>query len=80
MASRLIEFIKSRLPKEKPLHPMESAIAKYWVKTRLAHMFPELRTDPAALERAYQELDLELKGRVGKGERGFFRMTLPGRL
>ncbi len=40
----------------------ERRLAQEWVKRRLAAVFPELRGDPRALDRAYAELGLEKDG------------------
>jgi len=50
------------------------------VKQRLAHIFPELRHDPEALERAYRELDLEPRPGSGRGGETVFEAILPREL
>jgi len=80
MAAGIIEFFKRRLGAEKPIHPIDRRMAKHWVKQRLAHIFPELRGNPEALERAYQELDLEAHPGGGKGGETIFEAILPGKL
>ncbi len=77
MGSGIIEFFKRKLGGEPPLHPIDRRAAKYWVKQRLAHIFPELAHDPEALERAYRELDLEPREGVGKGGGMVFETVLP---
>jgi hypothetical protein len=47
------------------------------VKKRLVHIFPELRNDPEALERAYRELDLEPRHGIGRGGATVFEAILP---
>lgn len=80
MASGIIDYFKRRLGYEKPLHPIDRRAAKHWVKQRLAHLFPELRGNPEALEKAYRELDLEAQPGGGKGGGTVFEAILPGKL
>lgn len=80
MRSSLVNFIRKRFQPEEPLHPIDRQAAKYWVKRRLAHIFPELKDDPAALEQAYRELSLEPHAGSGEGGATLFEMHLPGRL
>ena len=77
MTHRLIEFFKSKLAGEKPLSSLERRAAKHWVKQRLAHIFPELRNDPVALEKAYRELSLEPRPGAGEGGATLFEIHLP---
>jgi hypothetical protein len=77
MGSGLVEFFKRALGAEPPLHPIDRRAAKHYVKQRLAHIFPELRNDPEALERAYRELDLEPRAGVGKGGSTVFEAIIP---
>ena len=45
---------------------MDRGLAKRWIKRRLVVVFPELRYDPVALERAYRDLSLEVRpGGIG---------------
>ena len=73
-------FKKLLLPlkPERPLHALDHRIAKEWIKKRLAALYPELRGDPAALEKVYRELGLEEKGIVRRadGEVKSFEMSL----
>ena len=75
-------FFKRMLGPERPLHPVDKRLAKEWIKRRLAAVFPELRGDPAALEQAYRDLDLEATGTVRRadGEVRSYEMNLPDRL
>lgn len=57
-----------RAASERPLHEIERRLAKEYVKRRLAALYPELRGDPEALERAYRELDLAPRGVVRRPE------------
>lgn len=75
---RILEFLRSKLQGEPPLHPMDRRIAKRWVKERLKRLYPELRLDPKALEQAYQDLGLEPHEGSGKGGATVFEITLPG--
>lgn len=62
---RLFRLVASpRAASELPLREVERRLAKEHVKRRLAALYPELRGDPEALERAYHELDLEPRGVV----------------
>ncbi len=61
----IIDFFKKKL-KSEPLHPLDGKLARQWIKRRLVIVFPELRYDPAALERAYRDLGLEARpGGIG---------------
>ncbi len=64
---------------ERPLHLIERRMAKEYIKKRLAALFPELRGDTQALERAYQELSLEAAGTVRRsdGNVASFSVRLP---
>jgi hypothetical protein len=77
MGHGIIEFFKRALHGEKPLHPIDRRAAKHYVKQRLAHIFPELRNDPEALERAYHELNLEPRYGAGEGGATVFEAILP---
>jgi hypothetical protein len=61
-------FLKNGVGDDRPLHPVESKMARHFIKRRLAHLFPELRNDPRALEEAYQALDLEPRQGDGVNE------------
>ena len=74
----ILEFLRSKLQGEPPLHPMDRRIAKRWVKERLKRLYPELRLDPKALEQAYQDLGIEPHEGAGKGGATVFQITLPG--
>ena len=74
----ILEFVRSRLRGEPPLHPMDRRIAKRWVKERLKRLYPELRLDPKALEQAYHDLGIEPREGTGKGGATVFEITLPG--
>jgi len=60
MKSGFLEFVRNSLRSEEPTHPLDQRIAKRWVKERLKRLFPQFRNDPDALEKAYQELGLEV--------------------
>lgn len=65
---RLVTPTGPRAATEPPLHEVERRLAKEYVKRRLAALYPELRSDPEALEHAYRELDLEPRGVVRRPE------------
>jgi hypothetical protein len=74
----LMEFFKRALGREPRLNPVHHGMAKYWIKRRLAAVFPELRNNPKALEKAYRELGLEPKLGSEEGDAAvYFEMTLP---
>jgi hypothetical protein len=78
MNSPLMSFFLKALGREAPLHPVDHAMAKQWVKKRLMIVFPELRGDPKALEEAYRSLSLEPQMGTEEGEAAtFFEMRLP---
>ena len=63
--TRVVNFFKKKFRSEQ-LHPLDRGLARHWIKRRLVAMFPELRHDHAALERAYRDLSLEPRpGGVG---------------
>jgi len=72
-----LEYLHQSLLGEEPVHPVENLMAKRWVKERLKRMFPHLRADPAALEKAYRELGLEAHEGAGKGAVTVYEITLP---
>lgn len=78
--SAFIDFFKSKLGTEKPLHPVDRRAAKFYVKQRLAHIFPELRNDPEALEQAYQDLDIRPNPGGGVGGSTVFEAVFRGKL
>lgn len=80
MSSGIVEYFKRKLGMEPPIHPIDRQMAKRWVKQRLAHIFPELRGDPEALEKAYRELDMEARPGTGRGGETVFEAVLPGKL
>ncbi len=77
MSRSIFEFLRQQLRGEPPVHPMDRRLAKRFVKERLKRLYPELRLDPAALERAYQQLGLEPHEGSGKGGATVFEITLP---
>ena len=73
------QLIKRAFTREPELHPGERGMARRWIKQRLVHVFPELRNNPAALERAYQTLGLEPRPGYGPDEaETVFEMSVPG--
>ncbi len=43
-------------------------MAKKWIKERLIVVFPQLRNNPRALERAYQNLGMEVEPGIEEGD------------
>ena len=71
------EFLQKGLQGEQPVHPLERAMAKRWVKERLKRLFPELRTNPGELEKAYRQLGIQPHEGSGKGGAAVYEITLP---
>ena len=71
------EFLRQGLQGEQPVHPIEQRMAKRWVKERLKRLFPELRSNPKELEKAYQELGIESREGSGRGGAAVYEITLP---
>lgn len=79
MKSGLLQFIKRAFSSEPELHPVERGMARQWIKQRLIAVFPELRNNPTALERAYQTLGLEPRAGTEAGDNEtVFEMSIPG--
>jgi hypothetical protein len=55
----LLQAFKRAMGMAPVVHPVDGSMAKRWVKQRLLAVYPELRSDPKALEQAYQTLGLE---------------------
>jgi hypothetical protein len=78
MKKGLFEVIKRAFHKEPELHPVEAGLARRWIKQRLVAVFPELRNDPRALDRAYQSLGLSPRPGTKEGEaETVFEMSAP---
>ena len=76
--SGLFQLIKRALGQEPPLHPVDHQMAKRFIKQRLTVIFPDLRNNPKALERAYRSLGLEARAGDEEGEADtVFEMRLP---
>lgn len=74
----VFQLIKRAFRHEAPLHPVDHQMAKRWIKQRLLIVYPELRNDPDALEKAYHSLGLEPRpGRDAGEEETVFEMRLP---
>jgi hypothetical protein len=66
------------LKKAPPITKMEGQMAKMWIKKRLLVLYPELGSDPKALEDAYQALGLEPKSGTRPGDpHTYFEAKLP---
>ena len=79
MNTGFFQLIKKAFGIEPKLHPIDHQIAKRWTKQRLLVVFPELRNNPDALERAYRSLDLTARAGDEEGETGtVFEVTAPG--
>ena len=79
MKSGLLQFIKRAFTREPELHPVERGMARRWIKQRLVTVFPELRNNPVALERAYRTLGLEAsEGSEASNSDMVFQMNIPG--
>ena len=79
MKSGLFQFIKRAFSSQPEIHPIERGMARRWIKQRLVTVFPELRNNPAALERAYQTLGLEPREGSEEGEaEAVFQVNIPG--
>jgi hypothetical protein len=78
MKSGLLQFIKRAFSSEPKLHPVDRGMARHWIKQRLVAVFPELRNNPGALERAYRTLSLEPKAGTEAGDLDtVFELSLP---
>lgn len=78
MKQGLFQIIKRTFAREPKLHPVEHGMAKRWIKQRLVVVFPELRNNPRALERAYQSLGLAPRQGDEEGESDtVFEVSLP---
>jgi hypothetical protein len=74
----LFHLFKKAFRSEPPLHPIEQKMAKRWIKQRLVSVFPDLRRDPAALERAYRSLSLDPRPGTDEGDgETVFEMSAP---
>jgi hypothetical protein len=72
-----LEFLRKSLRTPQRLRPVERKLARQWVKERLKRLFPHLRDDPEALERAYAELGLDAHEGAGRGGGTVFEVNLP---
>jgi len=77
VGANLIELFRELRGKEKPLRKVERRAAKFYIKARLARLFPEVANDPEALEALYQTLDLEARPGCGPGGATAFEVILP---
>ena len=78
MTTGLLQFIKRAFTSEPELHPVDRGLARQWIKQRLVAVFPELRNNPAALERAYRTLSLEPRAGTQSGDNDtVFELQVP---
>lgn len=63
-----LSLFRRALKKAPPVHPVESGMARQWIKRRLLVLFPKLRNHPDDLQQAYEELDLEPRRGSEDGE------------
>lgn len=78
MPSSITQFFKRAIFGEEPIHPVERRLAKEWIKKRLARVYPELRGNPVALEKAYRELGLSARpGETEEEPETVFEVRLP---
>ena len=76
MSKGWLDFLKDVV--DPPLHRLDHALVRMYVKQRLAVVYPELRRDPHALEAAYRTLSLEPRPGVGNDEAPtVFELILP---
>ena len=68
MPTALFAMIKRAFRREPAIHPVEHGLARRWIKQRLLVVFPELRNNPRALDRAYRALSLEPRAGSGPDE------------
>ncbi len=74
----LIEVFRRAFRSDRFLHPVERGMAKQYILQRLVDVFPELRGDPVALDRAYKSLSLEPRAGHGPNEAPtVFEMSAP---
>jgi hypothetical protein len=79
MKSGLFQFIKRAFSSQPEIHPIERGMARRWIKQRLVAVFPELRNNPPALERAYRTLGLQAREGQEAGEaETVFELIAPG--
>ena len=79
MQTGLFSLIKRAFRSQPTIHPVEHGMARRWIKQRLVAVFPELRNNPTALERAYQTLSLEPRpGQGGDEAETVFELHAPG--
>ena len=75
----LLQFIKRVFSSEQEIHPVERGMARRWIKQRLLNVFPELRNNPAALERAYRQLSVKAQVGAEAGDNeAVFEISIPG--
>jgi len=68
MKTGFFQRIRGAFRREPQLHPVDRQMAKKWIKERLVAVFPLLRNNPRALERAYQDLGMDVEPGHDEGD------------
>jgi hypothetical protein len=68
MKTGLFERIRNAFRREPVLHPLDRHLARRWIKQRLVAVFPQLRNNPAELERAYRNLGMDAQPGQEEGD------------
>ena len=68
MTTGLFQRIRAVFRREPELHPVDRHLARRWIKQRLVAVFPQLRNNPAELERAYRNLGMDVQPGQEEGD------------
>lgn len=80
MKTGMFQRIRNAFRREPVLHPVDRQLARRWIKQRLVVVFPQLRNNPEALERAYRNLGLDPQPGQEEGDADtVFVLTAPER-
>jgi hypothetical protein len=78
MNKGFFQRILAAFSREPKLHPVDRKMARHWIKRRLLVVFPELRNNPTELERAYQDLGMEVQPGKEEGDaEAVFVLNIP---